>query len=400
MLLKLLLAAVVFVQPMATALASTDSPGRAVCPIRRSLADLKLPTGKPSVKEIGDAMLAYLNDGGSYTGFRHLFEVDGRGSAVPVDLNGDGVEEIAITLVIWIESWGRVAWMGIYECADGKYVEHLYSVNPGYISDVRIIRIVDLMGLGFPQVWFEYTEQISACNVGVAPLSWNGSEYDFHLTKATVFCGGSATVTDYDGDGVKEVLLRGSNQGNLEYGIGRGIVRVFHWQGDDMALESETLLPSPYRIHVLQDAQIALDGGDTRAAIRKYELAATSRWLKNRPSIYETMNGTDFAQQYQTAFANFRLVVLWTGLQGTNGATRVLERMESAYPSGTEGAEFTILAREFVDQLSGGASPQEACRVVTRDIEARYPYLAGYGYIGNWGLANVAYENEDLCPYR
>lgn len=372
------------------------------CPAKRINAprtlnltkDLSTPTA------LRFAILAYLNQGGSYSGLLPLTQDDDAGSVIATDLNGDGTDEIVFSTSLFNDAWGRASWISIYRCQDGQYTSTDFELEAGYIYRITVVRIIDLMRTGYPQVVFQYQRITSACSQGVIIIKWDGRSFVSAGELPYVYCPATIRVLDYDLDGRKEIYLRGRTDGNPESGVGRGVVEVYRWSETSFQRIAQEYLPSPYRIHILQDAQIAVDHNSIAHAIELYEQAATRAYLLNEPSVYEKMNGQDYAGQYQTAFANFRLVTLWTSLGKLHQAQNVIERMKLKYLPAGPGYELVDLAMIFQQNASGNNDLASVCKAVTSQINTKYPNLAGYGYIGNWGTANVTYSNEDLCPFK
>lgn len=370
------------------------------CPAKKIPAPKSINISKEttSILALQKTMLEYLNQGGSFSGLLPLTKNaygETVGSVIPVDLNKDGVEEI-----IFASSVYNNGWISIYECKKGSYVSTDFALGEN-IREVTVVRIVDLMKTGYLQVILQDMWLGSACRQSVKLIGWNGTAFVRWPTHdISVFCPATIKVSDYNGDGQRDIYVRGQTAGNLEYGVGRGVMEIYQWKDNAFQKLEKTYLPSPYRIHALQDAQVALDEDNPFEAIELYEKAATRAYLKNEPSFYEKLNNQDFSEAYQTAFANFRLVTLWLSINGPQTAQSVIERMESKYLSSQPGNEFVELAAVFQENLAKTNDLVSACTEVTSRINMSYPYLAGYGYIGNWGYANVQYLNEDLCPFK
>jgi len=371
------------------------------CPSQQSNSptEFSLGLGVTSPLTLRRAILDYLNQGGPYTGLQWLIRKNTTGSILPVDLNRDGVEEIVVSTSIFNEAWGLASWISIYECADGLYRASEFDLEASYIQSIRVVRVIDLMALGYPQAYFHYRATTSACTESVIIIGWNGNAFVDFGQLPYVYCPASVKVFDYNQDGQREIYMRGMTAGNLESGVGRGVVRVYKWGTNAFQEVETTYLPSPYRIHVLQDAQEAFNNGDIRKVLALYEKAATRSYLINERSVYENETGQDFAGQYQTAFANFRLVTLWVSENGLHTAQSIVTRMQAKYPTSTPGSEFVELALIFKAEFARTHNRSSACAAVTTRVNESYPNLAGYGYIGNWGTANVEYNSENLCPF-
>jgi hypothetical protein len=378
------------------------SAAAVICPVRQigSPKQFNITKAITTPTKLRAAIIEYLNQGGMYSGLRSLTQDNTAGSVVPVDLNKDGIEEIVLSSSVFNEAWGLTSWVSIYQCKDGLYTATDFELEAGYIHAVTIVRVIDLMQMGYPQVYFQYQWIGSACTQSVIIVGWNGKSFVNFGEMPYLYCPATIRIFDYNQDGQREIYMRGMTAGNLESGVGRGTIQVYQWNTNAFQAIEKSYLPSPYRIHVLQDAQVALDQGDTFQAIALYEKAATRKYLKNERSVYEKDNDQDFAEQYQTAFANFRLVTLWLSIDRPHEAQHIIERMKTRYAPATPGDEFRELAVTFQTGFVGGQDRRSACAAVTAQIDKSYPYLAGYGYIGNWGTANIEYSNDDLCSFK
>lgn len=392
-----------FSLPSGASSASAKCPPRATKPVK----PIQIPNGRQltDVKLLDQDILRYLNEGGPLSGLLPLTRTYfGRtnGSVLFKDLNGDQTEEIALSYVFVNEDGFPVsALLVIFECENGKYTQKFENFGDSVYKAV-ILAAEDLIGIGFPQLLVAHTWIGTACDDYVSVIGWNGKQWENFFT-TYLYCPAYIRVNDLNGDGLKELIITARNQGNLETGIGRQLTETYGWDGAQFVLRTRVFHPSPYRIHVLQDAQLAVDAGDFRQAIRHYERAATVRALKETPSIDQDIDDFKAAFNYQTAFANFRLVTLWLKVERPDRARSVINRMKVQYPASTAGNEFLELAQLFLKEVEGGASLKLACEAVTAKIDVDYPdeLVGPVGAIGFWGTANVEYiETKEACPFN
>lgn len=393
----------VFSFPSGIISASAKCPPWATKPVK----PIQIPDGEQSkdAKLLEQDIFRYLNEGGGLSGLRQLIKIHwGRnnGSVLFKDLNSDGTEEIALSYVFANkDGFPLSTQVVIYECQNGEYVQNRIDFGDRVYRSI-ILLADDLIGIGYPQLLVAHTWIGTACVDSAEVIGWNGKEWK-RFFATYLYCPAYVRVNDLDGDGLKEFVITGTNAGNLETGVGRQLTNTYGWDGAQFVLRSSIFHPSPYRIHVLQDAQLSVDAGDFRQAIRHYERAATARALKEVPSIDQDYNDFKAAFDYQTAFANFRLVTLWLKVERPDRARSVINRMKAQYPPNTAGNEFLILAQLFLKQVEDSASLELACEAVTAKIDTDYPdtLVGPVGAIGFWGTANVEYiETKDACPFH
>lgn len=392
-----------FSYPSGISSASAKCPPKATKPVK----PIQIPAGEQSgdAKLLEQDILRYLNEGGPLSGLWPLTKTYfGRtnGSVLFKDLNGDKTEEIALSYVFVNNDGFEVsAQLVIFECENGKYNQKHEDFGDS-VNKAIILSADDLIGIGYPQLLLNHTWIGTACDDYASVIGWDGEQWKNFFT-TYLYCPAYIRVNDSNGDELKELVITGTNQGNLETGKGRQLTETYAWDGAQFVLRSSVFHPSPYRIHVLQDAQLAVDDGDFRQAIRHYERAATVRALREIPSIGQDNGDFKAAFDYQTAFANFRLVTLWLKVERPDRTRSVINRMKVQYPPNTAGSEFLELAQLFVKQVEAGASLEQACETVTAKIDLDYPdtLVGPVGAIGFWGTANVEYiETKDACPFH
>lgn len=324
------------------------------------------------------------------------------GSVLFKDLNGDGTEEITLSYVFANkDGFPFSTQVIIYECRNGQYIQNRTDFGDRVYKFI-VLLAEDLIEIGYPQILVAQTWLGTACDDFAVVIGWNGKQWATFFS-TYLYCPAYIRVNDLNGDGLKELIITARNQGNLETGIGRQLTETYGWDGVQFVLRTRVFHPSPYRIHLLQDAQLAVDAGDFRQAIRHYERAATVRALKETPSIDQDIDDFKAAFNYQTAFANFRLVTLWLKAERPDRARSVINRMKVQYPASTAGNEFLELAQLFLKEVEGGASLELACEAVTAKIDVDYPdeLVGPVGAIGFWGTANVEYiETKEACPFN
>ena len=364
-----------------------------------------------SSAELQDSIVAYLNEGGQFTELKDILEslivaeydVEILQDMVEADLNGDGVLEILVTVDTFqdVEEHGRFL---VLQCLGGKY-EPVFVNSTGLFSFMpHPIIVVDLDGDSSDEIIIEHEIRRSAWGWAVSIYDWQENEIISILLddpSNARLGSGEWELNDVNGDGVQEFVLTGSTIFHPDGGFPRELRQTFELQDSkSYVLLSTEYLPSEFRHHVLEDAQRAFDEGDLLSALSFYDLAAHDDSLTSIGSYHLGYldNSSDSPNEYQRAFALFRMLIMQTLLEDEQEIMKTIQELESKYSEEMIGGEFTLLAKIFHDEIQDGQSVEEACNVVTNVIQERFPDLESH--IGYWGYLNVHYETETICPFN
>jgi tetratricopeptide (TPR) repeat protein len=215
-----------------------------------------------------------------------------------------------------------------------------------------------------------------------------------------------------NGSNRRKQLIIVSNKGCSYNGCGpqRGRKWVYEFGSDGVILINEELLPSSYRIHALEDGEIAIEKGDLETAIEFYDKAARDNSLIDVLTTDETdkqvsqnipmekMQQT--AHDYQTAFAYFREFVLLHYLNRDDDALKIFDQMKTLYPEGKSGIEFVDISSYFLDRINSGSTVQESCGATNEYLAEKYILSANdfvYPHLNGWGDLSPQI-GELLCP--
>jgi len=375
-----------------------------ICPAPANVVPFELPT---SQDQLVYAVSGYLNAGGDPSRIAGLLDdpsgdVIQSSQLVMADANADGYDDVILSVSIFDQDYGGVPFypigaIYIFHCKNGRYFSQVTELG-GYIWDIKVSAIEDLTGDGLPELVIAYTWAGSSCVDHTLIMGWSATKWKYYL-QAGATCQAEAIILDLDNNGFKEIALAGYTRGS---GALRAGVWTYAFNGDEFELVSEELLPSSTRIHVLQDAQIALDKGNLVEAAQLYMIAAVDKGLVNSPSFYEMRSDlVDLAGPYQAAFASFRSAALWVHLDARANADFIQAHLRSGYIPGEPGSEFIDLLDRLLRQLDDGATLGEACAAIESYAQEEYPNLAGNdGHLGEFGSSNVGYLHDDLCPFE
>ena len=366
------------------------------CPALNSSTTFALPTKND---ELVNELLAFLNAGGMWEDLGTIFnqaEYEYWLDITKMDFDHDMTDEIAVVGAVPHDlDHETQTKIYIFRCTHFSY-ELWTSYKLSTISGAVIIGQEQLFPLPYAQLIIKYPHDFAFLDYYMG-FGWDGKKWMqyFNIPIGIV---SEIILFDQDGDNIKEIALIGGTGG----GFSRQVIAYFKWHLHEYVFEKNVFLPSPFRIHYLQDAQNALDQGDIPFAITLYETAAYGQSLLDAPSTHEIItNQADKAGSYQQAFALFRLSSLWLKLGRFDQAQKIIDEMTKRYSSGTPGSELTEAIMILQERFDAGDDPKSACGFVTDYLRDNYPNLAGYeGHLGYWGVTNVSYEIEDICPFR
>ena len=365
-----------------------------ICPAINSEVKLVSPQRNDVIDE---NILLYLNAGGDPNQINSFFAQFGSKTlAVTIaDLDGDSLNEtiVAGTLPLEFTSTNEGA-IHIFKCKHKSY-ELIKQFDLDRISRSDIIRTEKLL-VDYPQQVIIHYWPFTGWASHILTIGFMNDEWQILFQDSGFFP--ELVIFDQDNDGNKEISIHSVT--TATQGPHRTLISTFKWSGKEYSLVSSQLMPGTTRVEYLDDAQRALDTGDTSMAIAYYDRAAHDSSLDNFASRDEIeRNQTDLADDYQISFALLRLATVWFSAGDVDKGISVIQELEEAFPTKSPGNEFTQAANLFRDGIEEGKIPGEACIAVTSFLTQNYPDLNTH--IGNWGVSVVGYTQLiELCPFR
>jgi len=393
--------------PTITAPPSPTATPNFSCPQPGGIATLEKPM---DFAEFSENLVAYLNTGGNIDQLPELLEaLDIEYDIFPVDMNSDSILEFVLNVIVPSEEAIRGdRGTTVLQCRDDSY-EMIFHIWWGYYHFFRYTFSDDVDNDGNQDVIIVGGFAGSACDLEPTVLLWNDgvvtdASPDYRELELGCSHEDIVLTEDIDDDGAKELIVFGWTVGHLDYAPPRTITQTFTLQDKTYRLQTTELGPPEYLVHLLDDAQRALDSGDWALAAQFYEdvaqnqsLSTVSSYYSPSPQIAEEWGiEPDHPQEYQQAFALFRLAALQTALGNIAEADWALAQLQERFPEGTPGSELTSLALLLVDSLQQDNSPESSCEAILQEIEQSYPQLAAHYY---WGANIVWYRNETICPF-
>lgn len=390
--------------PTATLLPTATPPPS--CPEPNTVAPFALPA---NVLELKWAMLAFVNGGGQWDALLALLEeLDIDHDAIHADMNGDGLMETAVYAQLADEDGSpRHVWL-VLSCTSFKEYQVIYY-GEGTWSFHRYFIADDLNNDGRSEIIQVGGFAGSACELWPTAWLWQAggivdtSSGDRVEPQLGCTANDRVILQDTNGDGIKEMIVVGQTVSHPMYGPTRGITQTFTLQDDEYKLESTLFAPADLRIHVLDDAQRALDAGDLPLAIVYYTQAAYQDMMRGESYALSDTDASGYrteADSYQKGFALFRLFVIKLATGNEEEAGYILTDLDTQYLENTPGHEFAILGHVFKAAFAEEGHREKACLQVATYIADHYenqdPPLTSHF---DWGINIAAYFTPDsFCP--
>jgi hypothetical protein len=393
----------------------------AVCP-ERGTAVILSPFD--NVDDLRSNILSYLNNGGSITNLVEQLAILNEERSTPLrvrstgfgaeaDVDGDAVAEVMLIVNFYheppdgITELVSVAW--IMQCVGGVYEIKFQDIggdSHGYVYLFTPILVVDVDQDGSSEVIFEWMFSTTTSEWFPLMVDWkNGQPVWYRFERDVNFllcCPVEWKFEDLNGDGVQEIIVSGRTGATITSGADRDLIQTYQLEDNQWHIVDIELLPSNLRHQVLADGQRAFDAGNLELAAQFFEQAAHDDTLfssdSNWSPIQDEQSFQDYPDEYQRAFALFRLMIVQIALGDTSGAENSFNELNERYPSGSRGGEFTQLAALYKAEVESGKSFGQACAAVTQFTLDTFPYLEEH--IGYWGWFNMGFTNETHCPYK
>lgn len=309
------------------------------------------------------AFTDYLNAGGSPQTIAEFFnEIQVEGSSEPkrvawvdiqqIDLDDDGVTEIMLTFFTNYIGLNNSA-VFFFACntqTQYEFVGRLWG-NESYMYGPEIITIEDLNQDGYKEVVVEALWATSSSEqylqvVGlvqgalVTYLDINDPYGGLGISSSKI------TVEDVNGDGLKDIVLEGEDSDHL------GAIYTYRTiKATYLASPSGYYFPPiieyPYshkRIHILQDAQRALQIGNWTEAQRLYEVAIYDESLSTAPTA-----APPEWDEYEISFAYFRLITLLYAINDIDNTMPLEQEYNTRFKDEEAGSEFRSLLVTFTE---------------------------------------------------
>lgn len=354
--------------------------------------------GTPDFEDLPRAILDYLNAGGSPVALSDRLNSLGA-AAQPVsvaigDFTGDGRDDVAVSLVYPVEGDRLDGRMLVYTCTPGAYeITYQRFPAPGDFRGFHVWQWPDLDGDGSMDLLVSRgTCGAHTCFDELEVLSWDGAAFVNRLEGSTIELPYPlVSAHDEDGDGIYSIEVSSGGYGSAGAGPQRPVTWIWEFDRQDQRWRKtlERADPSPYRIHVLHDA-------DDAAARAEYDFAVQ---LYTRVIEDDSLDDWVVAdgRATLTAYARYRIAVIAAALQDVEGYESMLTEMEEAYPVGDPRHDFVEMAILFKNAFDSGGLGA-ACTAAAGFADSHAAAILAPLSSGVYGYANRDYTGESMCP--
>jgi hypothetical protein len=416
------------------------------CPAISPDLDFDLSAWDESARDVEGIVLDYLNRGGDPAKVIESFLPFG-GQYFQKDLTNDGYPELIIGHRL----------LHIFGCEDAFFVTLLLQDKKEYhVPSSGMNFLGDMNRSGMPNllVWVWEGAINSLIPKEYQILEWNGHEFenliiqpDFESRKwgggvsdgyaymwgSWIFNGemrDGVEVSDVDGDGVLELIMRGGIIGHpswLSDGPWRAETMVYKWNGKGFIMDSLEVTPPEFQFQAIHDADQAFLNSNFDLALELYEdaiIPGKYRWWVE--GLIQNENEFEEAKQLEwhttptpvlpdhreydhlSAYARYRMLLIYTQQGRVTEAAEMANTMERAYPLGNAGYAIARLANVFWSSYKHNLDIHSACKsaveVTKQSAWDIFMYVGqieiGGKIIGTYhGGQTVRYQITDICPF-
>lgn len=348
-----------------------------------------------SYAEFPQTILDYLNAGASTEELAVALIIQGLGPVEqPVwaeDLTGDGFREVVVT--VYDPDTQPQGAMLIYNCVDGAYVlSHVVVSDEASFAPV-LLYIQDLNHDGIREALYSSTNcGVHTCFQDIHILSWENEEYTEKLTGSTLgYPYPKAKLSDYDYDGIYSLEVTGTAFGSVGAGPQRDMINIWDYDpaADQWVLTSQTQAASPFRIHLVHDADAAMGRGEYLIASLLYEQVISDdslmEWAK------EEVEKNNLA-----AYAYFKRIVAAVYMDDRPAAESLYAEMEGLYTRSSQYGYVEMAEAFLMDSETLGA--EGGCTAARQYATLHKTQVLDPLSSGVYGYTNPDYTPEDICP--
>ncbi|HUW94527.1 MAG TPA: hypothetical protein VMW58_01960 [Anaerolineae bacterium] len=383
--------------PTSTPLATLEASARPTPTLEPSPTPVETPTSvsiPPRPPDFGlyrETIVRYLRDsGGDEDGLRTMLVDWGALRHVTdllrADVDDDGLGELLIVLVEPSPEYG-INVRGdllLVESKDEVYELAYSAAGESILMDPALIEVDDLNGDGLTEMAFSFTEcGAHTCFTTVHIVTSGAGNYQNLTGEGIEMSYVDPYFSDWDGDGVRELIMHGGTIGSVGAGPQRERTEVYKWDRAAYVLSETVYDYSNYLYFRVLDANQALMGGE-------YERAATLyREAIENPSLDVWME--DSEREALVAFSRYRLSLTYLVLGKVEMAQASLDELLLEQPDSLYAQVAGVLWSAF----QRTANLRAACEEVGA-FAASHPETAEV--LTNYGYGNPTFTPEEVCP--
>ncbi len=341
---------------------------------------------------------AYLNSGGTAEGLnaiiqdKHLAPMTGP-SAISLDLNDDGWLDMAVALAD--PGPKRVQPPGplyVFSCTGSGYqLAFSLGAAPEH-SAPELIAGQDLNGDHADDLLFGLPNcGASTCFAQIRFLTWLDGQPQVRVRgQSDDLPFPDIQIEPSSQGGLPRIAVTGTALGSVGAGPYRQRTRYWTWDpsAETFAVSGEVEHPARYRIHVLNDAQQASAQGDFATAAQLYARVIHDNNL-------QAWMDPQTERANLSAFAQFRLVVVYLKSGQEDSARSAFDQLQSNYPQSATGHSYAEMGTTFWQSYQAGSDLSTACRAASSYASANSQTILDPLY---FGYANPTYQAGDVCP--
>jgi tetratricopeptide (TPR) repeat protein len=401
-------------------------------------------------RDIVQPILDFLNKGGSpklvVTVFNKEFD-EGRSESLQKDLTNDDIPELIVSDYL----------LHVFGCKNRIY-DLLLKVDPGnWVIEYSDLRLIDDLNVnGIPDLIV--SEWVGDINLYV-PETYRIMEWDGSIFKDLIIqpefesrygAGGAndgqvwidglwsytetavkqMEISDVDGNGTKEFILRGGLPGHPDtqrHGPWRGETNIYMWNGDGFVIYSVEPAPPVYRFQAVQDADYAFFDGEYDKAVELYQEVisndnldwwSTDKYLHINRTFDAMLSGSvtptplppdDSEYNYLSAYARYRIMLIYVKHGRLPEAKEIYDNLQEQYRRGKEGHVIAELATVFwsVYQYSNNLSSScsKAIDFTNENVFEIFNYVnsvktdESYDWTYHGWQKTHNYTVNDICPF-
>jgi hypothetical protein len=307
------------------------------------------------------------------------------------DLNGDGVREVVATVInLALQPQGA---MLIFDCQDGQYVlSHTVVSSEGTFAP-QLLYVQDFNNDGNHEVIYSIKNcGAHTCFEDVNILSWRNGEYTSIFEGSTLdYPYPDIKLTDFNHDGVYNMEVTGTTIASVGAGPQRNSINT--WAYDQISgtwkLSEQTMAASPFRIHLMHDAEAAMDRGE-------YLIGGLLFQQVIEDDTYLEWANPETEYNNLAAYAYFKRIVAASFFNDQAAAKALFTELEELYAESDQYAYVEMAALFLTEAESLGL--EEGCSAARQyAADNLFVILTPLGS-AVYGYANPDLEPADVCP--
>lgn len=307
------------------------------------------------------------------------------------DLTRDGVRDVVVT-VLDKENHPGGALM-IFTCNGSEYVLSHIVVAPQDYYAPKLLHIQDMNNDGLREVIYSSTVCIAhTCYEDIQIINWASGIFVPRLEGSTADLPiPEVQLTDFDQDGIYDLEVVGKFISDVAAGPQRMSINIWTYDPNSTSwrLTEQSLASSPFRIHLVHDAEDAMDRGEYLIAALLFQQVIDDDSLLDWRDATEERNTLSAYAYYKQIVANVFL--------GDRATAQALydefvelygDTAQSAY---VEMAEIFLTDSDVLGTEGGCASARQYAAA------NEYVILTPLGS-SVYGYTNRDFTSEDVCP--